>query len=126
MNARFDDGSNLGKRVPLVSRRSATARLGYAITAQHRLEAALQHRSSAPIGGDVQNACTTQVPAHTQLDLRYSWQEKASDKGWRFAAALDNVSDRKSYSYGFSAGCGVIGVYPEAGRMLRLNAAYTF
>ena len=126
MNARFDGGPNLGKRVPLVSRKSASARLGYAFTAQHRVEAALQHRSSAPIGGDVQNACSTLAPAHTQLDLRYSWQESANSKGWRIAAAVDNVANRKSYSYGFSAGCGVIGVYPEAGRMLRLNAAYTF
>jgi iron complex outermembrane recepter protein len=126
MNARFDGGPNLGKRVPLVSRTSASARLGYAITAQHRIEAALQHRSSAPIGGDVQNACSTLAPSHTQLDVRYSWQEKASGKGWRIAAAVDNLADRKSYSYGFSAGCGVIGVYPEAGRMLRLNAGYTF
>jgi iron complex outermembrane recepter protein len=126
INARFDGGPNLGKRVPLVSRTSASARVGYAFTAQHRVEAAVQHRSSAPIGGDVANACSTQAPAHTQLDLRYSWQEKASGKGWRLAAALDNITDRKSYSYGFSAGCGVIGVYPEAGRVLRLNAGYTF
>lgn len=126
MNAQFSGGPNAGKRVPLVSRTSASARVGYAVTAQHRIEAALLHRSSAPIGGDVANACSDVAPANTRLDVRYSWREKENGKGWRLAAALDNVTDRKSYSYGFSAGCGVIGVYPEAGRVLRLTAGYTF
>jgi iron complex outermembrane recepter protein len=126
MNARFSAGPNVGKRVPLVSRTSASVRLGYALTAQHRIEAALQHRSSAPIGGDVANTCTDQAPANTRLDMRYSWREKADGKGWRLAAAVDNVTDRKTYSYGFSAGCGFIGVYPDAGRVLRLTAGYTF
>jgi iron complex outermembrane recepter protein len=126
MNAQFVGGPNVGKRVPLVSRLSASARVGYAITAQHRLEAALQHRSSAPLGGDVANACADRAPANTQLDLRYSWREKLDGKGWRLAAALNNLTDRQSFSYGFSAGCGTVGVYPDAGRSLRLTAGYTF
>jgi iron complex outermembrane recepter protein len=126
MNAQFVGGPNVGKRVPLVSRTSASARVGYAITAQHRVEAALQHRSSAPLGGDVANACTDRAPANTQLDLRYSWREKADGKGWRLAAAVDNLTDRKTFSYGFTAGCGNVGVYPDAGRKLRLSAGYTF
>jgi iron complex outermembrane recepter protein len=126
MNAQFVGGPNVGKRVPLVSRLSASARVGYAITAQHRVEAALQHRSSAPLGGDVANACADRAPANTQLDLRYSWREKLDGKGWRLAAALNNLTDRQSFSYGFSAGCGIVGVYPDAGRSLRLTAGYTF
>jgi iron complex outermembrane recepter protein len=126
MNAQFVDGPNVGKRLPLVSRLSTTARLGYAVTAQHRVEAALQHRSSAPLGGDVANACADRAPGNTQLDLRYSWREKSDGKGWRLAAALDNVTDRKTFSYGFSAGCGNVGVYPDAERSLRLTAGYTF
>ncbi len=126
MNAQFSGGPNVGKRVPLISRTSASVRVGYAITAQHRMEVALQHRSSAPIGGDVANACLDVLPANTRLDLRYSWREKQDGKGWRLAAAVDNVTDRKSYSTGFSNGCGSIGVYPEAGRVLRFTAGYTF
>lgn len=126
ISAQFSGGPNVGKRVPLVSRTSASARIGFALMVKHRIEAALQYRSSAPIGGDVANACSDIAPADTRLDIRYSWREKPDGKGWRLAAALDNVTDRKSYSYGFSAGCGVIGVYPEAGRLLRLTAGYTF
>jgi iron complex outermembrane recepter protein len=126
MNAQFVGGPNVGKRVPLVSKISAMARLGYAINAQHRIEVALQHRSSAPLGGDVANACTDRAPANTQMDLRYSWREQLDGKGWRFAAAVDNVTDRKTFSYGFSAGCSFVGVYPDAGRKLRLTAGYTF
>jgi iron complex outermembrane recepter protein len=126
MNAQFVGGPNVGKRVPLVSRLSASARVGYAVTAQHRVEAALQHRASAPLGGDVANACADRAPANTQLDLRYSWREKLDGKGWRLAAAVNNLTDRQSFSYGFSAGCGVVGVYPDAGRSLRLTAGYTF
>jgi iron complex outermembrane recepter protein len=126
MNAQFVGGPNVGKRVPLVSRLSASARVGYAVTAQHRVEVALQHRSSAPLGGDVANACADRAPANTQLDLRYSWREKLDGKGWRLAAALNNLTDRQSFSYGFSAGCGIVGVYPDAGRSLRLTAGYTF
>jgi iron complex outermembrane recepter protein len=126
INARFVDGPNVGKRVPLVSRLTASARVGYAITAQHRLEAALQHRASAPLGGDVANACPDRAPANSQLDLRYSWREKPDGKGWRLAAAIDNVTDRKSFSFGFSAGCGTVGVYPDAGRVFRLSAGYSF
>jgi iron complex outermembrane recepter protein len=126
MNAQFVGGPHLGKRVPLVSRLSAGARLGYALNAQHRVEAALQHRSSAPLGGDTANACADLAPANTQLDLRYSWRESANGKGWRLAAVVDNLTDRKTFSYGFSAGCSVVGVYPDAGRVLRLSAGYTF
>jgi iron complex outermembrane recepter protein len=126
INAQFVGGPNLGKRVPLVSRLTASARVGYAITAQHRVDAALQHRSSAPMGSDVANACADRAPANTQLDLRYSWREKLDGKGWRLAAAVNNLTDRQSFSYGFSAGCGTVGVYPDAGRSLRLTAGYTF
>jgi iron complex outermembrane recepter protein len=127
INAKFGGGPNAGKRVPLVSSTSASARVGYAITAQHRIEAALQHRSSAPIGGDVSNSCADRAPANTQLDLRYSWREKPDGKGWRLSAALNNLADRKTFSYGFqAANCAVIGVYPDAGRSLRLAAGYSF
>ncbi len=126
INAKFDGGPNIGKRVPLVSNTTASARVGYAITAQHRIEAAMQHRSSAPIGGDVSNTCVDRVTANTQLDLRYSWREKANGKGWRLSAAVNNLTDRKTFSYGFSNGCGSIGVYPDAGRALRVSAGYTF
>jgi iron complex outermembrane recepter protein len=126
MNAQFVGGPNVGKRVPLFSRVSANGRVGYAITAQHRVEAALQHRASAPLGGDVANACADRAPANTQLDLRYSWREKLDGKGWRLAAAVDNVTNRKTFSYGFSNGCTNLGVYPDAGRTLRLTAGYSF
>jgi iron complex outermembrane receptor protein len=127
INAKFDGGPHLGKRVPLVSRTSASTRVGYAITAQHRIEAALQHRSSAPMGGDVSNSCAERAPANTQLDLRYSWREKADGKGWRLSAAVNNLTDRNSFSYGFKgSNCAVIGVYPDTGRTFRLTAGYSF
>jgi iron complex outermembrane recepter protein len=126
INARFSAGPNVGKRVPLVSSTTALARIGYAFDAQHRLEAVARHRSSALIGGDVVNACTDRAPASTQLDLRYSWKQRQNSKGWLLSVAVDNLTDRKTYSYGFSAGCGTIGVYPEAGRVWRLTAGYSF
>ncbi|MBK8073829.1 MAG: TonB-dependent receptor [Ramlibacter sp.] len=125
IQARFTGGPNTGRTVPLVARTTASVRLGYAIDEAHRVEVSTQHRGEAFVGGDNANACA-RVPSATVLDAHYRYSRLTGGKGWTLAAGVDNLTDLHTWSNAFSAGCGFIGVYPEPGRTLRLNARYAF
>lgn len=125
IRARFSGGPNLGRDVPLVPRTTLTARLGWAASAAQRLELALTYRSAAVVGGDTANACE-RVPASTRWDARYTYKLREDARGWSLSAALENLTNRQSYSNAYSAGCAAVGVYPEPGRSLKLQARYAY
>jgi outer membrane receptor protein involved in Fe transport len=65
------------------------------------------------------------MPAYTLTDLRLAYQLN----NWRFAAGVNNLTDRKYFSYGIipAFNCATpTCVYPEAGRTFFASAQYAF
>ncbi len=125
IQARFASGVYAGKRVPHVAESSAQARLIWLPLVAHRVELALNHRGSAVLGNDWNNACTQRAPSRNTLDLQYGYAPQGA--GWSFSAGVDNLTDRQTFGWGFTnATCSATNVYPEAGRSLKLKARYSF
>jgi iron complex outermembrane recepter protein len=125
IRARFASGTYAGKRVPHVPELSAQARLVWQADAAQRLEWALNHRGSAILGNDLNNACTIKEPTRTTLDLQYNYTMRQA--GWQLSAGVDNLTDRKAFGWGITnAACSATNVYPEPGRSFKLKARYSF
>jgi len=132
LTARFREGPNAGKEMVLVAPRSATLRAGWRIDDHHTLDAGLQFLAASRYSGDESNGCTMRVPSSTLLDARYAW----SDRDWTVAVSGTNLTDRRGFDYGYaytldgsplcSGSAMVTGVYPYAGRSLKLAITRRF
>lgn len=120
VDARFSDGPNANKKIPLVSQTSAALRVNWQIDARQRLGAGVQYLGEARFGNDNANACTRMIPSNTLLDARYTWKLDRVE----LSLAADNLTDRKRYSQAFDCIAG--GIYPDPGRVLRASVKYAF
>lgn len=120
VDAKFHEGPNAGKYIPLVSKNSAALRLNWQIDARQRATVGAQYLGKARIGDDDANACTRMIPSTALLDARYTWKLDRVE----ISLAADNLTDRKSYSQAFSCVSGVI--FPDPGRILRAAVKYSF
>ncbi len=128
IHAVFTSGVNQGKTPPHIAKLSATARVAYAVNAQHSVEMALQRRGAAVLGNDWSNSCSQRTPARTTLDALYRFRSGAgAGNGWSLTAGVDNLTNAQTYSWAFTnAACSPVNVYPETGRSFKLNARYQF
>jgi iron complex outermembrane receptor protein len=107
--ARFTDGPNDGKDVPLTAKTTLALRGDWSFAAGHRVDAGANYVSSQT--PDFANACT--MPAHTTLDLRYAYQWQMLE----FALGVTNVTDKQYYTLAFRCvGGRTSSIYPEDGR----------
>ena len=120
VDAKFSEGPNAGKKIPLVSKNSAALRLDWQVDARQRVGVGAQYLGKARFGNDNANACTRMIPASTLLDARYSWKLDRVE----VSLAADNLTDRKSYSQAFN--CVTGGIYPDPGRIIRASVKYVF
>ncbi len=127
LTARFREGVNAGKEVVMVAPRSATLRAGWRIDDQQTLDVGVQFLAASRYSGDEDNSCPARVPSSTLLDARYAW----SDRDWTVAVSGTNLADRRGFDYGYTYSadgtpCSTRGVYPYAGRSLKLTVARRF
>lgn len=120
INAKFSEGMNAGKQIPLVSQNSAALRFNWKIDARQSLSGGVQYLGKARFGNDNANSCASMIPANTLLDARYSWMLDRVE----LALSADNLTDRKSYSQAFD--CAKGGIYPDPGRVLKATVKYSF
>lgn len=120
ISAKFSEGMNAGKQIPLVSQTSAALRLNWKIDSRQSLGLGAQYLGKARFGNDNANACTSMIPANTLLDARYAWKLDNVE----LALSADNLTDRKSYSQAFDCVNG--GLYPDPGRVLKATLKYSF
>lgn len=120
VHARFSEGSNAGREIPLVSSVSGAVRLNWAIDARQSLNLGVQFLGSARFGNDNDNSCSGRIPARQLLDARYSWRMDRVE----LSLAANNLTDEKSYSNAFS--CTTGSLYPDPGRTLRAAIKYAF
>lgn len=118
--ARFTEGPNTGREMALVPRNTATVRLNWQPANRHSANVGLQWVDSQRYGMDFNNTCAARIPAFTTLDARYAYRFG----GWEFAVAGTNLTNRDYFTNAFGA-C-QSGIYPDAGRQLKLSARFDF
>lgn len=126
--ARFREGvffgrSVAGNEVPLVPRQRASAALEWQLASGTRAHLVVHYVGRQRYDNDQVNAFHP-MPAYTLVDVKVN-----HDYGnWSFAAQVDNLFDRKYYSYGIIPDPSVasFSAYPEPGRRALLTARYAF
>jgi iron complex outermembrane receptor protein len=120
LSAKFTEGPNAGKEIVLVPRNTATARLNWVPGNGHTADVGLQWVDSQRYGGDFSNTCSARIPSFTTLDARYAIRAGA----WEYAVAGSNLTDRSYFTNAF--GTCRSGIYPDAGRQLKVSARMDF
>jgi iron complex outermembrane receptor protein len=119
VQARFTDGPNDGKEMVLVPKNIVTARLSWLPGDGQSADFGAQWVDSQRYGSDFSNSCTALMPAFTTFDARYAKKFGA----WEVALSGLNLADKRYYSQAF--GC-QSGIYPGAGRQMKVSARYDF
>ncbi len=120
MSAVFDGGANAGKHIPLVSERTATARMAYRVDAHQSVETAWRMLGASYFSGDNSNSCGKQIPSSQMFDALYRWKDSAFDVSF----GIVNLMNKSTYNFAYSCASGSL--YPEPGRTLRATLKYNF
>ncbi len=127
--ARFDAGiyggfDVTGKTVPVVPRHRATLNLGWQPRSDTRLTLSASHVGEQVYDNDPANLFH-RMPGYTLLDTKIA----RSFGAWKLAAGINNLSDRRYYSYALvdsSSAPTRFNAYPETPRSVYLNAGYSW
>jgi iron complex outermembrane receptor protein len=119
VQARFTDGPNEGRDMVLVPKNIVTARLSWLPGDGQSADFGAQWVDKQRNGNDFDNSCTALMPAFTTFDARYAKKFGA----WEVALSGLNLADKRYYSQAF--GC-QSGIYPGAGRQMKVSARYDF
>jgi len=115
-----------GNDIPLVPRRLASAHLSWLVSEKTTLGVAAKYVGTQRYDNDQDNAFAHSMPTYTLVDLKLSRESG----GWKFAAAISNVFDKKYFSYGVIDTSGACGtptcVYPQAGCTLFASVGHDF
>jgi iron complex outermembrane receptor protein len=124
--ARFVDGNVggvdvSGNTIPLVPRNAANAGSSWRLAAGTRLSGAIRFVGRQYYDNDQTNTFPGRMPSYTTADLKLSH----AVAGLALNASLNNILDRRYYSYGIRNGAGTsFNAYPQPGRTILLSAEY--
>ncbi|RBA23866.1 TonB-dependent receptor [Herminiimonas fonticola] len=121
VSAKFTDGPNEGKEMVLVPKNTATVRLNWKADKQ-TADVGVQWVDTQRYGKDFSNSCTALIPSFATLDARYAVRVGA----WEFAVSGTNLTDKDYYSQAFGDCSNNRGIYPDAGRSVKLSARLDF
>ncbi len=121
VSAKFADGPNAGKEMVLVPQNTATVRLNWQSDKQ-TADVGVQWVDTQRYGKDFSNSCTARIPSFATLDARYAVRVSA----WEFAVSGTNLTDKDYYSQAFGDCSNSRGIYPDAGRSVKLSARLDF
>jgi iron complex outermembrane receptor protein len=112
-----------GKTVPLVPRHKLNAGASWDVAPKTRLGALASYVGSQYMDNDQGNT-GVKIPAYTVADLKLTWE----DRGWRLAAAVNNVFDEKYYNYAVRSPfvADRYNAYPLPERSFTMTVEYTF
>jgi iron complex outermembrane receptor protein len=85
-----------GKTVPLVPRYKASLRAAWDFGPATRLSGLVSYVSDQFLENDEANSLGVKIPSYTLVDVKLSHRTGP----WLFAAAVNNLFDRKYYNYG--------------------------
>jgi iron complex outermembrane receptor protein len=120
--ARFQSGTDEGRRVPLVPRHTVTGSIEWLPTESVTLAMEGSYLSESPDGNDRGDSAQfldfAPLEERTLWNLRASWEVTDS---WTLFGRLDNVFDEQYASSKFSGG-----YYPGPGRQVSVGGRYEF
>ncbi|MEA5098447.1 MAG: TonB-dependent receptor, partial [Burkholderiaceae bacterium] len=119
VQASFTDGSYAGREMVMVPKNTATARLSWLPGSGQTASVGMQWADEQRYGGDFDNTCSAKIPSHLTFDARYA--KKIGQ--WEFAVSGANLTNKHYFSNAY--GCRY-GIYPDAGRQLKVSARYDF
>jgi iron complex outermembrane receptor protein len=112
-----------GKDIPLVPRVLANLRTAWLFAPKTQLIAAVSYVGHQRYDNDQDNTFPHLMPAYALADLKISH----STGGWNLSASINNLSDKKYYSYAIRNTAGTtFNAYPQAGRTFFAGAEYAF
>jgi iron complex outermembrane receptor protein len=113
-----------GKTVPLVPRHKLTANAAWAINAETRLSAVVNHVGTQFMDNDEGNTLGVKIPAYTVLDLKLVYRSGA----WTLGAAVNNLFGEKYFNYAVRSQfvADRYNVYPLPERNMTISAMYEF
>jgi len=113
-----------GKTVPLVPRHKLTVNAAWAINAETRLSAVVNHVGSQFMDNDEGNTLGVKIPAYTVVDLKLVYRSGA----WTLGAAINNLCNEKYFNYAVRSQ--FVGdrynAYPLSERNMTISALYEF
>lgn len=128
--AKFSEGTNRGKEIPMSSPQSVMLGASWHLMPKHRLGLDSQWVGSQRPTGDYENLY--RVPSYWVTNLRYEYRVGS----FEISASVRNLFDRAYYSYAtlvprfdvntFSAVYDYTGVYPDNGRNFWASVRYRF
>ena len=123
--SRFLSGSFLGtpikgNEVPLAPRHRANLALNWKLDGATRLSLTTQIVGSQRFDNDQTNSFFKKVPGYSTTDLALEHEIGA----WRFTGAVNNLFDRKYFTYGVRGGGTAYNAYPEPERTFSISGEY--
>jgi len=115
-----------GKDVPLVPKQLASLRLFWRVADKTQFGAAGNYVGHQRYDNDQDNSFPRVMPAYALFDIKLTqiWAD------WQYSAAINNLFDKKYFSYGLVDIFGQCGtptcVYPQAGRVFFVSAEHAF
>jgi iron complex outermembrane receptor protein len=122
VSAKFVDGPYDGKEMVLVPKNIATLRLNWEPGNGQTADVGVQWVDSQRNGNDFANSCNSRIPSFATLDARYAVRVGT----WEFAVAGSNLTNKDYYTYAFGNCGNERGIYPDAGRAIRISARTDF
>lgn len=119
VNAMFTAGTNEGKELTLVPKKSVSAQLTWASGDGQKAYLSARWVGAQRYGGDFTNTCAALIPSHATLDARYS--RTVGD--WELAISGSNLTNKPYFTNAF--GCR-LGIYPDDGLQLKVGLRYGF
>ena len=114
-----------GRTVPLVPRHKFNAGVSWSFAPKSRLDALASYVGSQYMDNDQGNT-GVKIPTYTVADLKLTWE----DRGWRLAAAVNNLFDEKYYNYAVRStnplAADRYNAYPLPTRNYSVTMEYTF
>lgn len=118
--AEFREGTDQGKKIPLVPDVQATAGITFKPTTAWNLSLLGNYVGERYFGGDTSNQFE-KLPAYTTGDFIAAWRQAA----WTIRARILNLGDKKYAPLGFNYGYGE-SHYPADGRTFLVDVRYSF
>ena len=119
VSAKFTDGPNAGNEMVMVPKNTASVRLSWLPADGQSADIGAQWVDSQRYGGDFANNCSASIPSFVTLDGRYAKRFGP----WELAVTGMNLTDKHYFSNAY--GC-KSGIYPGAGRQLKVSVRYDF
>jgi iron complex outermembrane receptor protein len=125
VNAKFVEGTYLGKTIPSVANFSGNLSLDYRIDAKQQFTLTSRFAQGSFMSGDFSNS-QSKIPGYVVEDMSYFYKEG----NWSMVATIANITNKKYTDMGFYKSSYTVPynltVYPNSGRNFSLTGRYAF